>query len=58
MKPNVGKPITIKPPTVPAAAEKPAAKPAPAARKPEPAKKPAGKPTPKHSAQLAKRKPR
>jgi endonuclease-3 len=58
VKPNVGKPITIKPPTVPAAAEKPAAKPAPAARKPEPAKKPAGKPTPKHSAQLAKRKPR
>jgi endonuclease-3 len=50
VKPNVGKPITIKPPV----AETPATKPAPAAKKPEPAKKP----IPKHSAQLVKRKPR
>jgi hypothetical protein len=50
VKPNVGKPITIKPQTPPPAPSKPA----PAARKPEPANKPAAK----HSAQLAKRKPR
>jgi hypothetical protein len=54
VKPNVGKPITIKPPAPPPAP----AKPAPAARKPEAAKKPAAKPAGKHSAQLAKRKPR
>lgn len=54
VKPNVGKPITIKPPAPPPAP----AKPAPAARKPEPPKKPAAKPAAKHSAQLAKRKPR
>ena len=54
VKPNVGKPITIKPQAPPPAP----AKPAPAASKPTPAKKPAAKPAAKHSAQLAKRKPR
>jgi endonuclease-3 len=59
VKPNVGKPITIKPQTAPPAPEKPPAKPpSPAAKKPEPPKKPAVKPAAKHSAQLAKRKPR
>jgi hypothetical protein len=80
VKPNVGKPITIKPqpeavakpePKKPAAAKKPEAKAAkPAAKaKPtaaKPPKKPAGKPATgkssasagRHSAQLARRKPR
>jgi len=66
VKPNIGKPITIKPPSPPAP---PAKAPAPpAAKKPLPAKKPekpakaarpAAKPNGKrHSAQLAKKKPR
>ncbi|MFM8379251.1 MAG: hypothetical protein ACKOB1_07995 [Planctomycetia bacterium] len=82
VKPNVGKPITIKPqvevappakaePKKPAAAKKPAkpeppakAKDRPAAKKAAAAKAPAGKPGGKgaadkrHSAQLARRKPR
>lgn len=67
VKPNVGKPITIKPqlpeppaPPVKKSAEaKPAAKGKPAAAAKKPAK-PAGKPAAgrKHSSQLAKRKPR
>ena len=60
VKPNVGKPITIKPPAAPAAAQPPAK---PAAKQPT-AKPPTSKPEPKaaaggqHAAHLAKRKPR
>ncbi|MCE2727079.1 MAG: hypothetical protein LW698_09915 [Planctomycetaceae bacterium] len=59
VKPNVGKPLTIKPQTTPSAPEKPPAKPpAPVVKKPEEPKKPPAKPAAKPSAQLAKRKPR
>jgi hypothetical protein len=59
VKPNVGKPITIKPQIAPPAAEKPAAGKPPAAKKTD-AKKTVGKSAAplKHTAQLAKRKPR
>ena len=66
VKPNVGKPLTIKPQMAPPPEP---AKPAPAAKKPTPPAKPSAKPTApaakkpegkgdRHSSELSKRKPR
>ena len=70
VKPNVGKPLTIKPQMAPPPEPaKPQPKPEPAAKKPTPPAKPSAKPTSpvakkpdgkgdRHSSELSKRKPR